>query len=831
MTKIQIEVCGANVRVVGKEGLLTTGMVGAVVVFRFDGAWEGLRKTAVFRCGGVVRDVLEVEREAVIPWEVLAAPGTLYIGVEGRAGDGSVVIPTVWALTTVCEGANASGDPSTDPSLPVWAQLQEQIEALKNGGGSGGDLSELEAAVAQIKDYMYSAEKVARYVTGQEVSVAVDTAAGTVTVSEGYLFYRDQRIPVAQASVALLEKAVSVHNVIVYDTTAKAVRCVPIKQFDGTSMFIIAILWDGKLTDPSANWIPGKWSVDGAVYPQTAGASAVPEKVYVSTSGSDSNSGENGKPFKTLGKAIASGAKTVIVAPGTYRETVSTGRPGGELEIIGKPTSLTEKDVVIELGTELAMAADDATGLVKAQRAGSEADFLYRAFVSGTERLFYDDSFITDGHSCDLWLGDRKLVPVATLAECQATEGTWTYDGSCVYANGAEGGYMLADGEHPYGIYLGYFKKVKLSGIVVRHAREDAVRLKGCTDAEISRCVFSHSSLYNGLALEYTSATVRDCEAAWNRTDGFNIHGVATADFIGCVSHDNGDDGISHHDRSGGMVIGGEYYANGKGGVCSPTFGSRNGVNGADIHHNGVGVYAVADGDVVACPDSYVSNCVIRDNGVGIKTQYYKLKCWGNVLEGNDTDVVEENGGIVKIVRDSIPAPATAQVGQTIVVKEVDGDGKPVSWECADVAVGTAKETTTLADFTLEEDVTDFDVLLNDDPFTYSMLLITITARCQEGKSGQWRGYLYGGTKSSACIHLNAIISNATTTTVSIRADLFNTRVYVTAHKAVNYLWNTTNKYSYEYGISDRNANSENKLRFIDASVTAGATVHVEGVR
>jgi hypothetical protein len=40
-----------------------------------------------------------------------------------------------------------------------------------------------------------------------------------------------------------------------------------------------------------------------------------------------------------------------------------------------------------------------------------------------------------------------------------------------------------------------------------------------------------------------------------------------------------------------------------------------------------------------------------------------------------------------------VEAPATAQVGQTIVVKEVDEYGKPVSWECADLAGGDDWDT------------------------------------------------------------------------------------------------------------------------------------------
>jgi hypothetical protein len=232
------------------------------------------------------------------------------------------------------------------------------------------------------------------------------------------------------------------------------------------------------------------------------------------------------------------------------------------------------------------------------------------------------------------------------------------------------------------------------------------------------------------LALENTSAIVRGCEAMFNRTDGLNIHGTGIADFIDCRSHDNGDDGISHHDKSSGTVIGGEYYGNGKGGVCSPTFGSRNSINGVNVHDNGVGVYAVADGtEVDGHPECNVSNCVIRNNGVGIKTQYYKFVCWGNVLEGNDTDVVEEYGGIVEIVRDSIPAPATAQVGQTIVVKEVDESGKPVSWECVDLPAGGSggEQWELIAEkYTVEEEVASvtFNTDVNGNAFSLKKMRI-----------------------------------------------------------------------------------------------------------
>lgn len=156
MTNIEIRINGAAAVKGKQDGLLTAGMVGATVRFSFDSLWDGLSKTAVFKCGGMVRDVIGVEDTARIPTEVLCADTELYVGVEGRSGDGAVVIPTVWVRAAyVYPGANASGDSSTDPTLPVWAQIKAMIgdlaklhtadksslvaainEALRSGGGA-----------------------------------------------------------------------------------------------------------------------------------------------------------------------------------------------------------------------------------------------------------------------------------------------------------------------------------------------------------------------------------------------------------------------------------------------------------------------------------------------------------------------------------------------------------------------------------------------------------------------------------------------------------------------------------------------------------------------
>ena len=80
---ILIDVSGANV-IVRKQDILTSGMVGAAVVFRFDEDWNSLAKTAVFRAGKVIKDAIVVDSVAEIPHEVLAHHGyALEIGVYG----------------------------------------------------------------------------------------------------------------------------------------------------------------------------------------------------------------------------------------------------------------------------------------------------------------------------------------------------------------------------------------------------------------------------------------------------------------------------------------------------------------------------------------------------------------------------------------------------------------------------------------------------------------------------------------------------------------------------------------------------------------------------
>ena len=108
------------------------GIVGATVSIEYtDSAWDGLQKTVVFR-SAVTKDVLAAGNDVVVPAEVVSRAGVnLYMGVYGVDAANNVVIPTIWAEIGLVNGAAApSGDTSTNPSLPVWAQIQGMIGNL-----------------------------------------------------------------------------------------------------------------------------------------------------------------------------------------------------------------------------------------------------------------------------------------------------------------------------------------------------------------------------------------------------------------------------------------------------------------------------------------------------------------------------------------------------------------------------------------------------------------------------------------------------------------------------------------------------------------------------
>lgn len=197
---IQIHITKASAHLCSPPELLTAGMAKAVAVeFVFSDDWSGLTKTAVFSAGRTTVDVLESAwdgNKVVVPHEILADAGPIArVGVYGANADG-LILPTVWVtLGKVMPAAEPSGDPGADPTLPIWAQLQNQI----------GDLDDLKT---YNKGNLVDAINEARssggsggggYTIGD--GLKLDAATNTLSVDTAEIVEKDNTKPVTSAAV------------------------------------------------------------------------------------------------------------------------------------------------------------------------------------------------------------------------------------------------------------------------------------------------------------------------------------------------------------------------------------------------------------------------------------------------------------------------------------------------------------------------------------------------------------------------------------------------------------------------------------------------------
>ena len=136
MTTIKLTVSGAKATAI-VDGVLTSGSVGIPVTIEYDSIWDGLAKNLMCATGkwhpaGAPKAIINIDGSAAVAPEALIADNHLYLGVEGRNADGTLVICSTWAdCGTVFAGADTNADPSVQPTAPVWAQLRAEIEQLK----------------------------------------------------------------------------------------------------------------------------------------------------------------------------------------------------------------------------------------------------------------------------------------------------------------------------------------------------------------------------------------------------------------------------------------------------------------------------------------------------------------------------------------------------------------------------------------------------------------------------------------------------------------------------------------------------------------------------
>lgn len=143
----KIHITGRRALCKGYDTLRSREKGSVAVQYTFDGAWDGLVRTAVFKAGDRACAVLLGEDNVcTIPWEVLQTPHImLYAGVCGVGEDEMVVLRSDWVnLGQIEEGAGA-GEKAVSPTLTMTEQ------AIAAAG-------EVAAAVTAATDAMEAAQ-------------------------------------------------------------------------------------------------------------------------------------------------------------------------------------------------------------------------------------------------------------------------------------------------------------------------------------------------------------------------------------------------------------------------------------------------------------------------------------------------------------------------------------------------------------------------------------------------------------------------------------------------------------------------------------------------
>lgn len=117
------------------DDLITSGSIGIPVEFELSEDFDDLQCMAIFQGSGTQMEVaLMVDRACVVPSEVVEkSGGNLRIGIYGRDGAGTVVIPTIYANVDRIRPGVAPDGVTPSPPTPDWtAQVQEAAaEALE----------------------------------------------------------------------------------------------------------------------------------------------------------------------------------------------------------------------------------------------------------------------------------------------------------------------------------------------------------------------------------------------------------------------------------------------------------------------------------------------------------------------------------------------------------------------------------------------------------------------------------------------------------------------------------------------------------------------------
>lgn len=97
----------------------------------FDSKWDSYGKSAVFYTedNGTIYEMVLTDGNCVIPHEVLAKPGILYIGIRGVNADNNAIKTSSLVKYKIAEGAPVGDGTTVEPTPDVYQQILTAYEA------------------------------------------------------------------------------------------------------------------------------------------------------------------------------------------------------------------------------------------------------------------------------------------------------------------------------------------------------------------------------------------------------------------------------------------------------------------------------------------------------------------------------------------------------------------------------------------------------------------------------------------------------------------------------------------------------------------------------
>ncbi|MGN1082001.1 MAG: hypothetical protein ACI4SJ_00510 [Candidatus Avispirillum sp.] len=179
-----------------------------------------------------------------------------------------------------------------------------------------------------------------------------------------------------------------------------------------------------------------------------------------------------------------------------------------------------------------------------------------------------------------------------------------------------------------------------------------------------------------------------------------------------------------------------------------------------------------------------------------------------------------------------IPTPSTAEVGQTIVVKSVDENGKPTEWETADIPTNATGETwETIADITTEEEVTSLTINtdLNGDPFELVEAEAFISIAYTDSNTSDAALTIRTNKNSAALGGTNSVATRMFR--AGTGSSLLGIKFSCRAGAIFGTLYNVGNVISNIYGYFNSNFSTLNALYLYGGTFGVGSHIVIRGIR